>query len=378
MITFNNIYMTLSIRTHILPTSLILSLLYSASLLSQPTLTSSTYWLPEEVNEPLAATAFQHLVSLPAQRISTTSKTAIRIALIYPSNDVSDFWKRNYIALTARLTELNIPFTTKEFPSKQIEHALQTQHTEEVFQNSRDYDFVIFGPSELTTQSSNIEKLASTTDFTTLIWAFHTPIKASKFQPKAWFDFSSSTGSKAICEYLIGRLGNNVNVVLNRGIPGVTDDQRSGEFKNCVKENGKWNVLYEHFGQYQEYGGQDGANYVTQHFPKTQVLHNANTAMTIGSVKELEAQGASEHIFVTGWGGTKKELELIRQGRLNATPMRLSDDVGVATAEAIKLLIENRAKEIPTVYLGRITVAHDKMTDPELDALADKAFRYSK
>lgn len=352
--------------------------LYSSLAVSQPASLKNNYWMPEEVNEPLAAKAFQQIVSLPAKAISITQKKPLNIALIYPSNDVSDFWSNNYIALTRRLKELNIQFTSQEFTSKQIEHALQTQHIEQVFTNKAHYDIVIFGPSELKTQAKNIEKLASTTSFTTFIWAFHTPIKSSAFQPKAWFDFSSSTGSKAICEYLIQRLGKNKNIVLNRGIPGVTDSQRSGELKRCIQQKGQWNVLYEHFGQYQAYGGRDGANYIAHHFPETDVLHNANTAMAIGAVEELESKNMTHKVFVTGWGGTKKELDLIRQGKLNATPMRISDDVGVATAEAVKLLLESRTKEIPTVYLGRITIAHDKMSHQELDTLSQKAFRYSQ
>ena len=38
--------------------------------------------------------------------------------------------------------------------------------------------------------------------------------------------------------------------------------------------------------------------------------------------------------------------------RVNATPMRMGDDAGAATAEAIKADLENRADELPFASLG--------------------------
>jgi len=107
------------------------------------------------------------------------------------------------------------------------------------------------------------------------------------------------------------------------------------------------------------------------------VLHNANTAMAMGAVNTLEEANSIDRLFVTGWGGTAKELQKVKEGSLNATPMRMGDDVGVATAEAIKYILEERDNELPTVYLGRITVISRSMSDEEIDQLADEAFRYS-
>ena len=49
--------------------------------------------------------------------------------------------------------------------------------------------------------------------------------------------------------------------------------------------------------------------------------------------------------------------------------MRMGDDVGAATAEAIRADLEGRAEELPFVFLGRITVAHDEMSAEEIDAV---------
>ena len=335
------------------------------------------YWLPGEVNADGKLEALQAVVGSAAVPFTGTQDAPVQIALIYPSADTSDFWARAYLALTKRLDELGITYETTEFASRQIEHSLQSTYASQVEQDADLYDYVIFGPSELAIQADNIDKLASNDGFATYVWAFHTPLKDLSTQPAAWFDFSSAAGALVMCDYMLGRLGNDVTMAMNRGIPGITDNQRSGDFKACVEEKGNWTTVYEHYGEYQREGGFEGTSLIMQAYPEAKIIHNANTAMAMGSVEAQLAMGKEKEIFSTGWGGTGLELEAIRRGELDATPMRMGDDVGAATAEAIKADLEDRAGDLPLVFLGRITVAHDQMSAEEIDALEQEAFRFS-
>jgi autoinducer 2-binding protein LuxP len=342
-----------------------------------PDIGEREYWVPEEVNAEGKLEALQAVVGSEGVPYSGTLDDPIQIALIYPSADTSDFWARNYLALTKRLEELGIKYETTEFASRQIEHSLQSTYANQVAQDSDLYDYVIFGPSELAIQADNIDKLAGSDGFRTYVWAFHTPLKDLENQPDVWFDFSSAAGALVMCDYMLERLGNDVTMALNRGIPGITDNQRSNDFKACVEEKGNWNTIYEHYGEYQREGGYEGTSFILQSYPEATVIHNANTAMAMGSVEAQIAAGKEKEVFSTGWGGTGLELDAIRRGELNATPMRMGDDVGAATAEAIKADLEGRGEELPLVFLGRITVAHDQMEDAELDQLQEEAFRFS-
>ena len=184
-------------------------------------------------------------------------------------------------------------------------------------------------------------------------------------------------GAEVLCHYVLQRLGSRIEFAANRGIPGITDTQRSQGFIDCVEEKGDWLSLYEHFGQYQKSGGADGAKLFIDNFPEVKMIHNANTAMTMGAIDTLRETNNLSNIFVTGWGGTAKEIEKIKQGEIDATPMRMSDDLGVATAESIKFYIEKRESEVPLLYLGRILVVHNKMSNELLDTYTRDAFRYS-
>ncbi len=342
-----------------------------------PGIEDRNYWVPGEVNAEGKLEALQAVVGTDAVAFTGSIDAPVQIALIYPSADTSDFWARNYLAMTKRLDELGIAYETTEFASRQIEHSLQATYASQVEQDADLYDYVIFGPSELEIQADNIDKLSGNDGFSTYVWAFHTPLKDLENQPDAWFDFSSAAGALTMCDYMIGRLGEGVTMAMNRGIPGITDNQRSGDFKDCVETKAGWTTVYEHYGEYQREGGFDGTSLIMQAYPEATIIHNANTAMAMGSVEAQVSMGKEGEIFSTGWGGTGLELDAIRRGELDATPMRMGDDVGAATAEAIKADLEGRADEMPLVFLGRITVAHDQMSAAELDALQEEAFRFS-
>lgn len=342
-----------------------------------PGIADRDYWVPGEVNADGKLEALQATTGAEAVKYSGTQDGPLQIALIYPSADTSDFWARNYLAMIKRLDELGIAYETTEFASRQIEHSLQSTYANQVVQDADLYDFVIFGPSELAIQADNIDKMSASDGFATFVWAFHTPPKDLENQPDAWFDFSSAAGALTMCDYMLERLGNDVTMAMNRGIPGITDDQRSGDFKACVEDKGNWTTVYEHYGEYQREGGFEGTSLILQAYPEATIIHNANTAMAMGSVEAQVAAGKEKEVFSTGWGGTGLELDAIRRGELDATPMRMGDDVGAATAEAIKAHMEGRQDELPFVFLGRITVAHDQMNPDELDALEQEAFRFS-
>ncbi|HUG63185.1 MAG TPA: ribose ABC transporter substrate-binding protein, partial [Methylomirabilota bacterium] len=161
------------------------------------------HWLPEQVNDPAKLAALLEITGSAAVPFSGTQDRPIEIAMIYPSADVSDFWARNYLAMIKRLDELGIKYKTTEFASRQIEHELQSTYATQVVQDADQYDYIVFGPSELATQGDNIEKLANTEGFVTYVWAFHTPLKYFSKQPAMWFDFSSAVGAQVMCDYML-------------------------------------------------------------------------------------------------------------------------------------------------------------------------------
>ncbi len=334
------------------------------------------FWYYLEVDEPGVLDVFQEVVAGPAEPITVDVPEPIQIAVIFPSQDVSDIWLRSYIAMTERLDELQIPYEITQFASGMGDHDLQTTYTDLVIDEG--YDYVVYGPTELSIQQDNIKRIIDAPGVEVMIWNNDLVIKEwGDAQPLGYHAYAHLDGAYRMAQYVIDRWGNEGNFALIRGTPGLIDDQRSQGFREYLETHSEWNFLYEHYGLFQREGGFDGAQFIATAYPEVDLIHNANTAMAMGAVSAIDSLGLIDEIALTGWGGTGDEVEGIRMGELKATPMRINDDAGVASAEAIKYHLEGRLDELPLVFLMRIEILDNLMDEADIAALEEEAFRYS-
>ncbi|MCY4451023.1 MAG: substrate-binding domain-containing protein [Immundisolibacterales bacterium] len=332
------------------------------------------YWEYYEVTDEATLEAFQAIVGKPGAAMANPPAEPVKIAFIYPSQDVSDFWLRNYQAMMARLEEMGIPAEDTQFASDVGDHIVQATYTDQVEQE--DFDYVVFGPTELRVQQDNIKRLIDKPDTEVIVWNFTVVPQAwGSAQPLAYLSFSHLAGALIMCDYVLKKLGTEGTMALVRGIPGAIDDQRSGGFRDCVTGQSDWQVAYEHVGMFERERGYTGTQQILQAYPEVELIHNANTAMAMGSISAVQEAGSD--VKVTAWGGTGDELEALRHGELWATPMRMSDDVGVATAEVVRAHLEGRTDDIPLVSLGRITIVSGETGADVVDAMEREAFRYT-
>lgn len=334
----------------------------------------ATWWYHQvQTDEELQK--LQDIVGAPAVPMESPPQEPVTIAVIYPSEDVSDFWLRSYLSMEARLKELNIPFEATQFASNMGNFLLQSTYAEQVAQE--DYDYVIFGPSELMAQQDDIRRLMDSGK-KVIVLNYDTPVQAwGDDQPLLYTTFSHLFGALNICNWVVENLGTEGTYAMIRGIPGGIDNQRSGGFQECLEGKSNWTLAYEHYGDFQREGGFNGAQLILSGYPEVQMIHNANTAMAMGAISAVQAADKGDDVFVTAWGGTGDELEALRNGELGATPMRMSDDVGVSMAEVIRADLEGRAEEMPLVFLGRIDIVSGASGPDVVDAFEKEAFRYT-
>lgn len=332
-------------------------------------------WWYHQVQTDEELQKLQDIVGAPAVPMESPPEEPVTIAVIYPSEDVSDFWLRSYLSMEARLNELGIPFEATQFASNMGNFLLQSTYAEQVAQE--DYDYVIFGPSELMAQQDDIRRLMDSGK-KVIVLNYDTPVQAwGDDQPLLYTTFSHLFGALNICNWIVENLGTEGTYAMIRGIPGGIDNQRSGGFQECLEEKSNWTLAYEHYGDFQREGGFNGAQLILSGYPEVKMIHNANTAMAMGAISAVQAADKGEEIFVTAWGGTGDELEALRNGELGATPMRMSDDVGVSMAEVIRADLEDRAEEMPLVFLGRIDIVSGASGPDVVDAFEKEAFRYT-
>ena len=333
------------------------------------------YWWYHQVQTEEVLSNMQNVVGAPAVPLSKVPDEPVKIAVIYPSQDVSDFWLRSYLAMEARFNEMGMPFEATQFATGMGDNLLMSTYSEQVARD--DFEYVVFGPSELQTQQEDIKHLMDSGK-KVIVLNHDTPLQDwGDDQPMMYSTFSHLFGALNICNWVVENLGTEGTYAMNRGVPGGVDDQRSGGFQKCLEEKSNWKLAYEHYGQYQREGGFNGTQLILSGYPEVTYIHNANTAMAMGAISAIQAAGVQDNVKTSAWGGTGDEIEALRNGELIATPMRMSDDVGVALAEAIRADIEGRQDDIPLVFLGRITIVASNSGPEVVDEYEKEAFRYT-
>lgn len=334
------------------------------------------FWWYHQVQTDEVLANMQDVVGAPAVPMENPPAEPVKIAVIYPSLDVSDFWLRSYLAMEARFEEMGLPIEATQFATNMGDNLLLSTYAEQVAR-ADDFEYVIFGPSELQVQQEDI-KLIMDSGKQVIVLNHDTPLQDwGDDQPLMYSTFSHLFGALNVCEWVIENLGTEGTYAMNRGVPGGVDDQRSGGFQECMEENSNWEMAYEHFGLFQREGGFNGAQLILSGYPEVTYIHNANTAMAMGAISAIQAAGAEDRVLTSAWGGTGDEIEALRNGELVATPMRMSDDVGVSLAEAIRADIEGRQDDIPLVFLGRITIVASDSGPEVVNEYEQEAFRYT-
>lgn len=111
---------------------------------------------------------------------------------------------------------------------------------------------------------------------------------------------------------------------------------------------------------------------------KINFIYACSTDIALGVVEVLKEKNLLGKIMVNGWGGGNEELKAIENKDLDVTIMRMNDENGIAMAEAIKLDLQNKSNEIPTIYSGDFEMVDKNIDKNTLRELENRAFRYTK
>lgn len=300
----------------------------------------------------------------------------VKIALVFPSFNLSEGWARGAVAFERRLIDLGINFQLDEYGSTDQDHQRQSSHVDAILA-AGDYDFVLFGPTELFIQKANIERMVAS-GLPVMVWNYNTPFKeVSGDQPLSYIGFDHAEGAALLCEWTLERTGGVGEFADMRFMPGFIDDQRNKKFSECVEKGGMTKV-YDHFSEGDAEKAYEGTQATLTAYPDVVMIHAGNTASALGTVRAATERGVEGDIIINGWGGGRSELDSILEGGLNVTPLRLQDDFGVFPAEMIKMYLEGNAAQIPVVGAGEYTLVDDTFSAQDMLDATEYAYRYSK
>jgi len=313
---------------------------------------------------------FDKIVQDEAVSIPVKNKK-IKITLIYPYEEVSDYWLRSKKSFELRMQELKIDYDLEAFfinPSD-----IQSQRSQIINAISNNSDYLIF-----TLNASEHQKLISQViskqKTKVILQNITTPIKSwDNNQPFMYVGFDHTEGTKLLVEYFKKRFPNGAKYIMLYHNVGYVSQMRGDSFISLMGDK------YIPSKSFFTYGKSHNAQNVLQNLQEDiDFVYSCATDISVGATHGLGSLSKSKEILLNGWGGGDKEIEMLKKSEIDVTVMRMNDDNGVAMAEAIKLDITSQSHKIPLIYSGQFILIDKNIDDTKLDLLKQKAFRYSK
>ncbi|MGB0468867.1 MAG: autoinducer 2-binding periplasmic protein LuxP [Pontibacterium sp.] len=321
--------------------------------------------------------AFTQQVRLKAIPLSQKQTRPVRIAVIYPAHQASDYWRRSVISFEARLKELSINYILTPFFSRpSVDLVLQSKQLNQALAWQPDY--LVFTLDALKHRRM-IERVLARGKPKLILQNITTPLRQwSKHRPFFYVGFDHAKGTRLLAKHMLKKAGYSGNYLLLYFSPGYVSTMRGDTF---ATEAAKHKNIRQ-IASYYTNGNKERARNATL---RTLEKHNdlkfifaSSTDIALGVIEALKESGQLGQIMVNGWGGGTAELQALNAGELDLTVMRINDDNGVAMAEAIKLDLEDQSSRVPHVYSGDIELINHGVDHKEVENLKERAFRYSR
>lgn len=300
----------------------------------------------------------------------------LRIAIIYPGNQVSDYWRRSVAALAARLDAAGLPYTLdSHFTAAGTEIRRQEAYVLESLR--RDPDYMVFTLDALR-HKTIIERIIGGGRTRLILQNITTPLKDWEgYQPFLYVGFDHAQGARLLADHFIKDSGGEGDYAVFYGAPGYVSEMRGDTFIRRVEANSEMFLFASYYVGFDRARARAAALEVLAERPDLRFIYACSTDIALGIGDALKELNLTGRVKVNGWGGGSAELDALARGELNATVMRMNDDNGVAMADAIVLAQSGRADQVPTVFAGAMALVTEATEPATLKALTRRAFRYS-
>lgn len=331
-----------------------------------------------ELNERQKHTSedFANRVSADAVKIESQVKP-VKIAVIYPGKQASDYWRRSLSSFEARLGEIGLQYEVLPYFSGSSSYVgNQAQLITESLKS--DPDYLVFTLDALR-HKPIVQRLIARGRPKVILQNITTPLKAWRDrQPFLYVGFDHVTGTQLLIDYYLKRLGPKKKFAILFGPRGYVSRARGNTFLQAYSDPDSLNLKASYYVGYDRQKSQTAAERVLDENPDLDFFYACSTDIALGAIAAIKSRNRQADVITNGWGGGSDELNAILDGDLDVTVMRMNDDNGVAMAEAIVLDQTGRSAEVPIVFSGEFAVVSKENSTEDINNLKARAFRYSK
>ncbi len=339
------------------------------------------YWTVEEYLEqfPSQQIISRRFIDRVRQEAITDEaiRKPIRIGIIYPGLQVSDYWRRSVTSLEARLQEIAPNYElVSHFTKPDTAISEQAQNLGRFLKQKVDY--VVF-TLNAARHTELIRKVIGQEGVKLILQNITTPLKTFQDQqPFQYVGFDHVTGTEILAREYIRRTGGEGTYAILYGPRGYVNDMRGGTFLKEMEKHPGMTLKASYYVGFNQQKSYIATKDLLRSQPDLDFIFSSSTDIAFGAIKALKEAGKLGKVMTNGWGGGGSELASIERGELDFTVMRMNDDNGVAMAEAIYLDQIGKSDEVPIVFSGDIRLVDQSMDKAQIGELKNRAFRYSK
>lgn len=354
------------------------------ALVSQASLANERdFWLVDEFIEKnpeqeTISQSFSELVRQPAIPLNIPPLTPVKISVVYPANQISDYWLRSIRSFEARLKELDIPYEIQPFLTQTTnDDSLREQAKEILTAVNSGADYLILTLYKKQHQSI-IERLISNKKTKVILQNITTPIKAwDNQQPFLYVGFDHVKGTQLLSDWYQDQDIKNQDYGLLHFPKGYISQVRGDSFVQYTGEKSDYKLVSSYYTDSTRKNAYANAINLLDEHKDLGFIYASSTDIALGVSDAISEKNLQNKVLVNGWGGGSAELDAIAEGKLDVTVMRMNDDNGVAMAEAIKLDLAGDEKKVPVIYSGDYVVVTKESSPAKISELKQQAFRYS-
>ena len=352
--------------------------LYSATSMAHTTQVLNGYWQYDEYldahpqQKKLTEALSEEVRGYPTP-LATQQQKPISISVVYPGQQISDYWIRNIKAFEMRLEKLGISYSINQvFTRPNVDVRQQSLSLLEAIQNKSDY--LIF-TLDTTRHRKFIEHVLSSTDTKLILQNITTPVRAwDQQQPFMYVGFDHIQGTRVIEQYYKSVVPKESRYSVLYFSEGYVSDARGDTFIEEMSHHDNYELSSSFYTKATRESGYLAAKSALEKDSEIEFIYACSTDVALGAADALKELNRSD-IMLNGWGGGTAELEAIANGSLQVTAMRMNDDTGIAMAEAIKWDMEGRS--VPHAYSGDFELVTSEDSPSKIEKLKQRAFRYS-
>ena len=319
---------------------------------------------------------FAARVAAPPTPVAPAGKR-VRIALVSPVLQTSSSWRRTRATIRQRLERLGISVEIEAFLSHPGTE-LRTQAAQIAAAVETNPDYLVF-TVESFRHRQVIERLIARKRPKVILEGLTTPVRTwGESQPFLYVGFSDARSSRLLVQHFLQHSRRTERyAIFYAGQNAMHRTQ--GELVRLALAGQSHKMLAARY-----YVGSDrdrarrAAIDLLSRDNRISFIFSTSSEIALGVSDAITELGLSETVSTNGWGATPEELERLKEGRLHATLMPMSDETGIAIAEAVALDLAGRAVDVPQVFAAHSVLLDQSSTREQIAALKRRAFRYSR